>query len=52
MCIRDRAGTVLNLGTANKLSSVSYTGGDTGGGNATVTYAYSNFNDLTVQGGP
>ena len=49
--ILDQAGTVLNLGTANKLSSVSYTGGDTGGGNATVTYAYSNFNDLTVQGG-
>ena len=49
--IHDQAGTVLNLGTANKLSSVSYTGGDTGGGNATITYSYSNFNDLTVQGG-
>ena len=49
--IKDTAGTVLNLGTQNKLSSVSYTGGDTGGGNATITYSYSNFNVLTVDGG-
>ena len=40
--------TSLNLGTKNKLSSVSYTGGDTGGGNATVTYSYSNFNSLEI----
>ena len=49
--VKDDAGTILNLGTKNKLSSVSYTGGDTGGGNATVSYSFSNFNDLTVQGG-
>ena len=49
--IKDSAGTILNLGTANKLSSVSYSGGDTGGGNATITYSYSNFNVLTVHGG-
>ena len=49
--IADTAGTVLNLGTKNKLSSVSYSGGDTGGGNATVTYSFSNFNVLTVNGG-
>jgi hypothetical protein len=49
--IKDNAGTVINLGDKNKLSSVSYSGGDTGGGNATVTYSYSNFNVLTVQGG-
>jgi len=49
--IKDSAGTVLNLGTSNKLSSVSYSGGDTGGGNATVSYSYSNFNVLTVNGG-
>ena len=49
--IKDTAGTVLNLGTKNKLTSVSYTGGDTGGGNATVTYSYSNFNSLTVADG-
>ena len=49
--VKDTAGTVLNLGTANKLSSVSYSGGDTGGGNATVTFSFSNFNTLTVNGG-
>jgi hypothetical protein len=49
--VKDGAGTVLDLGTKNKLSSVSYSGGDTGGGNATITYSYSNFNVLTVQGG-
>ena len=49
--IRDTAGTILDLGVKNKLSSVSYSGGDTGGGNVTVSYSYSNFNVLTVQGG-
>ena len=48
--IKDNAGTILDLGTKNKLSSVSYTGGDTGGGNATVTYSYSTFNKLNVTG--
>ena len=41
-------GLRLWLGQKNKLSSVSYGGGDAGGGNATVTYSYSNFNDFTV----
>ena len=49
--IVDTAGTVIDLGTQNKLSSVSYSGGDTGGGNATVSYSYSNFNVLKVDGG-
>ena len=53
--IKDTAGTILNLGDAsngkNKLTSVSYSGGDTGGGNATVTYSFSNFNVLTVLDG-
>ena len=49
--IRDTAGTVLDLGDNNKLSSVSYSGGDTGGGNATTSFSYSNFNQLTVDGG-
>ena len=48
LVIKDTAGTVINLGTKNKLSSVSYSGGDTGGGNATVSYSFSNFNVLTV----
>lgn len=41
-------GTRLYLGTKNKLSNVSYSGGDSGGGNVTTTYSFSNFNDLTV----
>lgn len=47
-------GTKIHLGNKNKLSSVNYTGGDTGGGNVTVTYSYSNFNDFIVShsGGP
>ena len=41
-------GTKIYLGDKNKLSSVNYTGGDTGGGNVTVSYSYSNFNDFVV----
>ena len=41
-------GSQFNLGTVNKLASVSYTGGDTGGGNVSCTYSYSNFNDLSI----
>ena len=36
------------LGKKNKLASVTYGGGDAGGGNATVTYSYQTFNDFTV----
>jgi hypothetical protein len=43
-----RDGTEFDLGTKNRLSSVNYTGGDAGGGNATTTYSFSTFNDLTV----
>ena len=49
--LKDDAGTVIELGAQNKLSSVSYSGGDTGGGNATVTYSYSTFNTFNIQGG-
>jgi hypothetical protein len=47
-------GTKIYLGRKNKLSSVNYTGGDTGGGNVTVTYSYTTFNDFVVahSGGP
>lgn len=41
-------GTRVNLGTKNKLASVTYGGGDAGGGNVVVTYNYSNFNSLKV----
>jgi hypothetical protein len=40
--------TVLQLGNKNKLASVSYGGGDAGGGNATITYSMTNSNDLSV----
>jgi len=42
--------TTLNLGTKNKLTSISYGGGDAGGGNATITFSYVNYNDLLVTG--
>jgi len=31
-----------------KLSNVTYGGGDTGGGNATITFTYTTYNNLTV----
>jgi len=34
-----REGSVFDLGTKNRLSSVTYGGGDAGGGNATITYS-------------
>lgn len=41
-------GLKINLGCKNKLTSVNYTGGDTGGGNVSVTYSYSTYNDFSV----
>lgn len=41
----------IDLGNKNKLTSVNYTGGDTGGGNATTTYSYQGFNYFVVQTG-
>jgi hypothetical protein len=46
--IRDTAGHQIDLGSNNKLASISYSGGDTGGGNATVSYSFTNFNSLLV----
>ena len=43
-----REGSRFNVGSTNKLASITYGGGDAGGGNAAVTYNYSNFNSLTV----
>jgi hypothetical protein len=40
--------TVLQLGNKNKLTSISYGGGDAGGGNATITYSFTNSNDFVV----
>ena len=41
-------GTRVYLGVKNKLASVNYTGGDAGGGNVSVSYSFTNFNDFTV----
>ena len=38
----------VDLGDKNKLSSINYTGGDTGGGNATITYSFQTFNAFKV----
>jgi hypothetical protein len=38
----------IDLGSKAKLTSVNYTGGDTGGGNASVTYSYQTFNKLLI----
>ena len=41
---------LFDLGSKNKLTSVNYAGGDTGGGNATITYSFQTFNSLSVSG--
>jgi len=41
-------GTVFNLGSKNKLQSINYGNGGTGGGNATMTFSYKNSSDLEV----
>jgi hypothetical protein len=37
------------LGSGNQLTSVNYTGGDTGGGNASVSYSFRNYNDFYIK---
>ena len=41
-------GLRVYMGSKNKLASVNYGGGDAGGGNVTVTYSYTTFNDFSV----
>ena len=48
ICVVLKDSTVIHLGKKNKVSSVTYGGGDAGGGNATITYNFSNFNDMVV----
>ncbi len=43
-----RCGICFDLGGKNRLSSVSYGGGDATGGNVSNTYSYTNFNDFDV----
>jgi hypothetical protein len=49
--VQMQEGLVLDMGTKNKLASVNYGGANAGsrGGNGTVTYNYTTFNDMTVQ---
>ena len=44
-----RCGYGFDLGSKNRLASMTYGGGDAGGGNVSITYSYSNFNSLDVQ---
>lgn len=44
-------GYKFDLGSNNKLTSVNFAGGDAGGGNATMTFSYVNYNDLTIVDG-
>lgn len=39
---------ILNLGNKNTLTSVNHSGGDTGGGNVSVTYSFRNFNNFSI----
>tara|TARA_R110000765_G_scaffold417533_1_gene520154 strand:- start:2490 stop:3698 length:1209 start_codon:yes stop_codon:yes gene_type:complete len=48
ICVVLKDSTVMHLGKKNKVSSITYGGGDAGGGNASITYNFSNFNDLVV----
>jgi hypothetical protein len=40
----------MDLGGKNKLTSVNYSGGDTGGGNATITYSFRTYNKFKMTG--
>lgn len=48
--IKMREGSKFDLGTSNKLSNVTYGGANAGnnGGNATITFSYVTYNDLTI----
>lgn len=46
VCLDDS--TVIQVGNKNKLTSISYGGGDASGGNAEITYSMQNNNDFVV----
>jgi hypothetical protein len=48
IAIRLTDGTLFDLGNKNKLQSTTYSGGDSGGGVATVAYAFQNFNKMDI----
>lgn len=47
LCLR--TGYAFDLGSKNRLSSITYGGGDAGGGNATASYSYVTYNEFDVQ---
>jgi hypothetical protein len=50
--IKDASGVItqFDLGSRNMLTTVNYQGGGVDGSNASATYSYRNFNNLTVSG--
>jgi hypothetical protein len=46
--VRLKDDTVIDCGTRNKLATVAWSGGDSGGGNVTGRYSYQGYNNLTV----
>lgn len=46
VCLDDS--TIIQVGNKNKLTSVSYGGGDANGGNATIRYSMQNNNDFVI----
>lgn len=40
--------TVIGLGNKNKVTTVTYGGNDTGGGNATISYSFTTSNDFVI----
>lgn len=46
--VKMEEGLQIDCGARNKLREVRYGGGDTGGGNATITYSYTGYNNMTV----
>jgi len=46
VCLDDS--TVIHVGNKNKLTSVTYGGGDAGGGNASIKYSFQNQNDFVL----
>lgn len=48
--IKLQDGTMFELGNKNRLSSVTFGGGDAGGGNASMTFSYVTYNELSVTG--
>jgi hypothetical protein len=41
---------IIDLGKKNRVTSVNYAGGDTGGGNVTLTYSFQTYNYLQLNG--